>query len=356
MLLNHHILAKATTDAILDKFKTAEWECISGVGKDFLRVGTSASFPSPDASFYDPSHKIIASFEFKPPTETKRGILTGVGQSIAYLEDANISYLVAPKMLGDFCIGDYLVELYKNQIHGKIPSGLILYSNNNPSDVDLALNVDSVGGNGTVKKSESDRFWAKHQDLPIALFHLILHYYYLKRINLIDGDPFASCWNERLIPKNIKNDFTTGEVYDVCGEKIKTVAGTKDIKFLEKKVQKYKIQPNGLSYLLKDIDSTYIGDNYYNSIRKNYLTFMKHLQMIDSENNITDNGFKMYHLGLMNGPNSKVFCDYFSKEVLITGHHLDLILDFDSLKQKLGRADVNIILEKWKKNMRIRDI
>lgn len=27
MLLNHHILAKKSTDAVLSKFKTAEWQC-----------------------------------------------------------------------------------------------------------------------------------------------------------------------------------------------------------------------------------------------------------------------------------------------------------------------------------------
>ena len=52
--------------------------------------------------------------------------------------------------------------------------------------------------------------------------------------------------------------------------------------------------------------------------------------MIDSEGELTDNGFKLYHLGLAHGANSKVFKDYFTKEVLTTGHHLDLLLDLDS--------------------------
>ena len=51
MQMNHHILAKATTDSILGKFKSAEWDCCEGIGKDFFRVTTDASFPSPDAAF-----------------------------------------------------------------------------------------------------------------------------------------------------------------------------------------------------------------------------------------------------------------------------------------------------------------
>ena len=130
MEMNHHILAKTTTDSILSKFKSEEWEVRNGLGKDFFRVTTDASFPAPDAAFYDEGNKFLVSFEFKPPTETKRGILTGVGQSIAYLRDANISFLIAPERLEDYNLGGFLTELYQNQIYGKIPSGLILYKNN----------------------------------------------------------------------------------------------------------------------------------------------------------------------------------------------------------------------------------
>ena len=78
MSLNHHILAKTTTDAVLSRFKSALWTCLDGIGADFSRIPTTAEFPSPDAAFFDWTNKIQASFEFKPPTETKRGILTGV--------------------------------------------------------------------------------------------------------------------------------------------------------------------------------------------------------------------------------------------------------------------------------------
>ncbi len=65
--------------------------------------------------------------------------------------------------------------------------------------------------------------------------------------------------------------------------------------------------------------------------KKNFVSFLKHLKVIDSTGEITDSGFKLYHLGLVNGANSKVFKDYFTKEVLTTGHHLDLLLDLDQI-------------------------
>jgi hypothetical protein len=70
------------------------------------------------------------------------------------------------------------------------------------------------------------------------------------------------------------------------------------------------------------------------------------MQMVDSENCITESGFKLYHLGLVNGSTSKIFTDYFIKELLIVGHHLDLILDFDALKQKNIGAELDTIISK----------
>ena len=349
MSLNHHILAKTTTDAILMKFKMLEWTYLGGGGKDFYRIGTSAEFPSPDAAFYDPVNRVIASFEFKPPTETKRGILTGVGQSIAYLQNCDISFLVAPMRLEDFDIGSYLTDLYGNQITGKIPSGLILYDNNRPSNVILVYSVNTISEN--LKKNrvpEVDRFWAKHQDLPVPLFHLILHYYYLARIHMIEGDPFAECFKKEMISPTVLKDFSKVEyINDLSGMPIKTVAGKKNIVFLEKILNSAKKSADrGQAYarVKKAVDTDYVGDNYYNSIRKNYLSFMKHIQVIDSENTLTEKGFSLYHLGIVNGASSKIFMDYFIREILTTGHHLDLILDIDTLKQSHSNWGIGEVL------------
>ena len=337
MQLNHHLLAKATTDSILSKFKTEEWSCCDGIGKDFFRVTTDASFPAPDASFYDEGRKFLASFEFKPPTETKRGILTGVGQSIAYLQDANISYLIAPERLEDYNLGGYLSELFEKQIFGKIPSGLILYKNDCPEDVRLISNISTGLGTSTqtnikARGITTSRFWAKHQDLPIPLFHLLLHCYFLKKSHTINEDGFKCCWKNYLISPTILSDFQPQVVYDCSNQVIKTPAGNKNLMMLEKLLEKTKTQSikEREEIIKHEIDTEFAGDNMFQSYKKNFVTFLKHLKMIDSEGELTDNGFKLYHLGLAHGPNSKVFKDYFTKEVLTTGHHLDLLLDLDS--------------------------
>lgn len=337
MSMNHQLLAKIATDSILKKFKAGDWQ-VCGAGRNFYRVGVDSAFPSPDATFYDGDSKLTVCFEFKPTTENKRGILTGLGQTIAYLDTSNIAFLIIPQIIEDFNMHEYMKELYETKIDEKIPLGLITYNNDDPSDVTLVHSIISLDEEQQKKFTHlaNNRFWAKHQDLPLPLFHLILHCYYLKRIGEISGDAFAYCWNIYLVPEGAIETLEAADVKDIAGEDIKTVAGRKNIRFLEKKIEYVKglsgsAREDGIKRLKHDTDTDYKGDNYYNSIKKNFVTFLKHLNMIDSNGNITEDGFRLYNLGLMNGPKSKMFEDYFLQTILITGHHIDLIFDFDNL-------------------------
>ena len=348
--MNHHILAKATTDSVLRKFKSEEWSCYNGIGKDFFRVTTDASFPSPDAAFFDESNKFLASFEFKPPTETKRGILTGVGQSIAYLQEANISFLVAPLRLEDFNLGQFLTDLFSKQIYGKIPTGLILYENDTPENVslasDIAPHIDvSTQTNFHTRSVTTSRYWAKHQDLPVNLFHILLHCYFLKKSHSIEDDAFKYCWKNYLISPTVLDDFQPKPIYDCNNEIVLTPAGTKQFLMLEKILSRSSSMQieERREYIAHQIDTEFPGDNKYQAYKKNFTTFLKHLNVIDSSGELTDSGFKLYHLGLIHGANSKIFRDYFTKEVLTTGHHLDLLLDLDEIQRRTTGSFNNIL-------------
>jgi len=351
MSVNHHLLAKATTDSVLANFKSGAWKCCTDVGLDFYRVGCDSSFPSPDAAFYDDAKKLMVTFEFKPPTETKRGILTGLGQSIAYLNSSNLSYLIVPQTLEDYDIGGYMTNLYQNQIEESLPVGLIVYENNAPTKVSLIHNVNTLTKTKEFKAIASGRFWAKHLDMPIPLFHLILHCYYLKKIGQITGDAFAYCWETYLVPNSVLKTLTPTAIKDMNGDFIETLSGRKNIIFFEKKIAALKklsgaTKGKAIADLRQDADTSFIGDNYYNSIKKNFVTFLKHIGVVDSIGHLTEEGFKLYHLGLVNGPNSKIFQDYFTQTVLITGHHLDLKLDLDNLcNQFRGKYEIMKIRE-----------
>jgi hypothetical protein len=349
MSVNHHLLAKATTDSILANFKSGAWNCCTDVGTEFYRVSCDSTFPSPDAAFYDDAKKLMVTFEFKPPTETKRGILTGLGQSIAYLNSSNLSYLIVPQSLEDYGIGEYMTDLYQNQIKENLPIGLILYENNNPTNVSLVHNVNNLVKTKEFKSVANGRFWAKHLDMPIPMFHLILHCYYLKKIGHISGDAFAHCWDTYLVPPPVLKTLTPTPIKDLNGDLIETLSGRKNMIFFEKKIAAIRnlsgpSKGKEIAGLKQDSDTSFIGDNYYNSIKKNFVTFLKHIGVVDSMGNLTEDGFKLYHLGLVNGPKSKIFYDYFTQTVLITGHHLDLIFDLDNLcNQYRGKYDIDQI-------------
>lgn len=340
MLLNHHILAKKATDSVLAKFKTGEWSCCETYGKHFYRTGCSADFPSPDAAFADSESKIIVSFEFKPPTETKRGILTGLGQSIAYLQFSDLSYLVIPEVVEDYNIASHVSDIFSKVITDSIPVGLISYKNNDPEEVYLAHNIKHLSKHEVNRHAISNgRFWAKHTDMPIPLFHLILHYAYLKKINNEKEDAFAKCWKEAMAPIAYIKKLDPQPLRDVRNEIIMTPAGNKPQTYFEKRIKAIKVLPQSdqaaeIQKLIEDVNTNTSKDNMYNSIRKNCLPFMRHLGMLDSAYELTSEGFKMYNLGMMDGPQSRIFRDYFTRMVLLDGHHIDLIYDLERLSCK----------------------
>ena len=232
----HDSKGKEVVDSILKKFKEGAWECNGGMGRGFYRTGTSKTFPSPDHAFAnDDANKIRLTFEYKPDTEKKRGILTGLGQSIAYLNASDISYLVIPKTLveNNYDIQLVMSEIFENSIVGILPVGLIVFDNDDPSDVSMIHNVESLLGREPLKQIDSGRFWAKHQDLPIPLFHLILHYYYLRKTDLQVGNPLANCWNERLWNEESLRTFRPVVVEDIRGEVIMTPGGRKEFSVMD---------------------------------------------------------------------------------------------------------------------------
>ena len=354
MELEHHIKARAATNAILKNFKTGNWLCGKKSGANFFRTKNFNDFPSPDATFADEGKNFTVSFEFKPPTETKRGILTGLGQVIAYLQRSSVSFLIAPEEIEGYNMKGYLNDLFKNLLK-KIPVGLITYDINDPSKVDMIVNVkDTDRESKGYKKSNENRYWAKHQDLPLPLFYMILHYYYLKKTGLLNNvEPYAACWKDHMASHSIVDNLEVQATTDLDGRPIKTMNGDKNVTYceniLENIKKKYETDEERKKALSDEIATEksegYKGswDNNYNRVRRYILAFFKQINMIDSNNDLTEKGFKLYQVGLINGAESKLFKDYFAREVLITGCHFDLIVDFDKyFREKFSELGSNI--------------
>ena len=165
---NHHEGARITTNYLLSKWKKGEW-LNNFVTQDVATRKSSANFPSVDAEFDDSKSKAVISCEFKPATETKRGILTGLGQAVAYLNNADASYLIAPSEIDGFDMEKFLIQTFKNSIQGKLPVGLICFDqiDGMPKNIRLKVDIDQSLSclNQTLKKGEVS-YWAIWRDNP----------------------------------------------------------------------------------------------------------------------------------------------------------------------------------------------
>lgn len=169
---------------------------------------------------------------------------------------------------------------------------------------------------------------------------MILHYYYMKKTGqLNDISPYAACWKEHMAPSSIVDNLEAKATTDLNGNPIKTMSGEEYVTYCKDIIKNIKAHydndDNRRKALELQISTNKTEgqngrwDNNYNRVRRYILAFFKQINMIDSNDDLTDKGFKLYQIGLMNGSESKLFKDYFAREVLITGCHFDLIVDFD---------------------------
>ena len=94
--VDHHTAVHRVTTTILQKWKNHLWMNDFVSTEVFLTNNAFGFFPIPDSAFEDPFKKTKILLEFKPFYENKRGIMTGLGQSIGYLVKSNASILNYP--------------------------------------------------------------------------------------------------------------------------------------------------------------------------------------------------------------------------------------------------------------------
>ena len=149
----HPRSAKKIGNLILSSWKSEQVWRSSFIGYDAQLCMSEGVFPSPDRTFRDLTKQTRILLEFKPYTESKRGILTGLGQCIAYLNKSHASILVAPSKIKedsgeDFDMGAYLEKTFKKFIYGKLPIALFTFDGENLDNLALEhIGVEGENGN-----------------------------------------------------------------------------------------------------------------------------------------------------------------------------------------------------------------
>jgi len=377
---NHHRGAKVTTDFMLDKWKNGEW-LNNFVSKSVTVKKSSTDFPSVDKEFDDIEKKTIIACEFKPSTESKRGILTGLGQAIAYLNAADASYLICPSRIDGFDMEDFLKQTFDRSVKGKIPVGLIVFDGhfNEYKNIRLSVDISENLKSTNIKLQQSKVApWAIWRDNPaIGIVRLV-------ESGAIDelktgADRWAYFFNTFYAPDKVKSlDVVENDLYIFSPDKYHTPFSThkKRIKqYLGEKLtyqdilKRYKEKKYRLHYLdgisttgeLKESDymrllanhswNPEIKENIFQNYKKNYKNFVVHTNLVDNEFKATPQGARFVERckNIIDSVKdisvqSKKINDELAQIILVPGKHYDLILDInlaqDSIKRNLTGKEV----------------
>jgi hypothetical protein len=297
----HDVLAYAVAQQIIQDARTGDpaW---SGVFSSSVHITGSRGWPVPDFVVQDGTSGAAGAAEFKPPDQTKREYLTGLGQAVAYTRDYHYSILVVPDIADDsFPIGEYLGEVLEQSVADPLPLGLVEYdaSTLSSSCAQLRILRPLVARAGTfaARPSVEGSFYAKWRDAsPYELGRLLEHLYEQGRVShptrTIRDRAFDQLWEE----------MTHGHTRHWSG------------------------QPRQITNSARNKEAW----------GKNYRNFVTHIGWCGPDGKLTDQGLEALRVVHLYASDSRVFLDLTARCVLGEGKHLVLINAINELQDAMG--------------------
>lgn len=283
----HDNLAAVCGDDILYKLRQGNPDFKQVFSTKIVR-SADWDWPRPDYVCVDEEHKCSYALEFKPPHQSKREYMTGLGQSISYLQKHLYAGLIVPTVANDgFRIADFIANTLKAEEFKKV--GVSLYSYN-PTDVyagvTLIRGIEEKRDPSKVKSINVDKtetFWCWWRDCS--------------QYELYDLLELAFMYNDH------EGDIYTEKIYPQFYENLVT-----------KKTKQWNGQPRAKTR----------SDKSYTSEKQNYKIPLSQLELWN-EGHLTDLGFKMLEIGKKYGANSEAFMNALGYLILVNGKHLELI-------------------------------
>ena len=335
MTVYHHRSADHVAKHVLEKWRSGLW-LNNFISPAITLAHSPADFPSPDSDFQDFHKKTRISFEFKPYTETKRGMMTGLGQAIAYLRKANASYLVSPSIIDGFDMETFLKTTFETFIKGRLPVGLIIYDGESLSNIRLSCDIDA---STTIHKRElqltDEPYWCWWRDAPPDLF---------LKLGLSAQQTKSKRDRSKLVWNHFWDNYyslpgTRTSLDDVESDVLKFDMKTKMIPFEELKKglrQEIKLgritKEQALETLkIKGWGQGYTENNYQN-YKKNYTIPMDHVNFWDQNKELTPLGERFVYRNKSQKTN---MIDEFAQIMLVEGKHESLIIDIENISKNL---------------------
>lgn len=344
MSVYHHRSAQIVGDQILQSWRNnSEW-INSFVSKNVQQAMTPSDFPSPDINFQDSNKRTSLSLEFKPYTETKRGIMTGLGQCIAYLKKVHASILVCPRKIDyDFEMENFMKEIFEKFIYGKLPIALFTFEGEQIDNLKLITNIDPklFEKKFLPYKGTGNPYWSFWRDLsPDGFFKLAMSAEKVKDNKDRSKKVWDFFWDNYYAPLNTRNtldDIESNILQFNYKEKLIPFSTRK--KDLKKKVTDGTLTIKEALNKLKTLGwSDDVVDNNYKNYKKNHFNFMNHNKLWDENFKLTLIGKKFLNrFSSLNSPQEKN--DEFAQILLVQGKHHNLIEEIKNITTEIEIPD-----------------
>lgn len=286
----HDILAFAIAQEAIRRVaaSAAPWSAIFSATS---YITSSRSWPVPDFVIVDPQNRITVGAEFKPPQQSKREYLTGLGQAVAYTRDFDYAMLVLPTIADDgYLISKHVADVLSEPQYINAPVGLLTYDPATLSPIFpnfletrfFQLRTSTPSNPASLDKS----FFAKWREMsPEEMFLLVSYSYDEMR----------------------RNSVSTGTIRDRA---FSTLWGA--------------IQAGQVHHWAGDTRNYSDTSTNKIAVSKNYRNFLFHIGWTESDGRLTKGGLEALHVGTLYGPGSQPFLDLLAVAVLLAGKHLIL--------------------------------
>jgi len=292
-VITHDDLAFAIAEEAVSRIRSLDpdWSILS----TSVHATSSRTWPVPDFVIVDGQNNVFVAAEFKPPNQTKREYLTGVGQAVAYTRDFHHAILIVPSVADDdYRIADHILSVLDQAVATNLPLGLLEYDPRTISPAHAAFTVlrqlqPRIAALETPRPSVEESFWAKWRDISPQELGLFLEYLY------DEGRP------------NVQGT-RGGTIRDRAFDRL----------WLDVQAGR-TVHWGGLPRHISNAATNKVAWS------KNYRNFLMHLEWTLPDGKLTLEGLAALQLVHQYGSASQLFQDEVSQALLLAGKHLVLI-------------------------------
>ena len=290
----HDNAATFCGDAILTRIRSGDSNFKQIFSSSIIRTG-DWDWPRPDYVCYDEILKATYALEFKPPFQSKREYLTGLGQSLAYLQKHTYTGLIVPYYSDDnFQIAEFISNTLNSFEFNGISASLFAYNHDNfKIDILRSIKQQRITDISTSKYEETKTFWCWWRD--ISQYEV----YDLLNMSFLYGDTKGDIYSNLIYPEFYKK-MTSKNTLQWDGG-VRNKSGS--LASMKSEKQNYKIPLVQLDLWSR------------------------------SECRLTALGFELLQIGKLYGAGSAKFLDKLAYLILTNGRHLDLVNMIDKFQK-----------------------